>query len=105
MSSVAKLKEGLINSRAADRAASEWAGLVELHSHDGTAKSVAEEQTRDHILTRLMLALEAIAGELHQQNAQLAITQEEFDKMNGRDPQRQGEENQLEPVAGKQVEP
>lgn len=60
-----ELVSQLTNKHAQQRAATEWQALIEIAKMDGTTVQEAFAMVRDIIALRQVLALEAIAGELH----------------------------------------
>lgn len=65
MTRVEELVLQLTNKHAQQRAVGEWQALIEIAKMDGTTVQEAFATVRDIVALRQVLALEAIAGELH----------------------------------------
>lgn len=65
MSRVEELVLQLTNKHAQQRAVGEWQALIEIAKMDGTTVQEAFATVRDIVALRQVLAMEAIAGELH----------------------------------------
>lgn len=65
MTRVEELVLQLTNKHAQQRAVGEWQALIEIAKMDGTTVQEAFATVRDIIALRQVLALEAIAGEMH----------------------------------------
>ncbi len=65
MTRLEELVSKLTNKHAQSRATQEWQALIEIAKMDGTTVQEAFALVRDIIALRQVLAMEAIAGELH----------------------------------------
>ena len=65
MSRIEELVLQLTNKHAQQRAVGEWQALIEIAKMDGTTVQEAFATVRDIVALRQVLAMEAIAGELH----------------------------------------
>lgn len=67
-----ELVSKLTNKHAQGRAVAEWHSLIELAKMDGTTVAQALDAARDILTLRQVMALEAIAGEMHAINQGVA---------------------------------
>lgn len=112
-----ELVSQLTNKHAQQRAATEWQALIEIAKMDGTTVQEAFSMVRDIIALRQVLALEAIAGELHGINqgvmnfvlmtemAQNPSGDEDGAPTESNEDEVVGDQSQTEEPRGEQVEP
>ena len=118
MTRVEELVLQLTNKHAQQRAVGEWQALIEIAKMDGTTVQEAFATVRDIVALRQVLALEAIAGELHGINQgvmNFVLMTEMAQNPNAEDdaaPSEEpnedevvGDQSQAEQPRGEQVEP